>query len=51
MFESELKSQLNEVLPLFYNCIKLTLAAEKETNLETMHLIDNLDDLRESDPE
>ena len=51
MFESELKSHLNEVLPLFYTCIKLNIAAIKETNLETMHLIENLDDFRKSDPE
>ena len=50
MFENDLKSQLNEILPLLYVCLKLALAQDKETNLETLHLITDLDEFLASDP-
>ena len=42
--------QLNEVTPLLYTCLKLALAGDPSTNLESLHLIKSLDDFRMEDP-
>ena len=44
------QSQLNEVVPLLYTCLKLELAGDKKTKLESLHLIKNIDDFRQEDP-
>ena len=37
--------------PLLYTSLKLALAANNETDLETMHLIGNLDEFMKEDPQ
>ena len=43
--------QLNEVIPLLYVSVKLSLAADPKTSLETLHLVGSLDDFRKEDPQ
>jgi len=50
-FESQLQLQLNEVMPLLFSSLKLVLAADPTTTLETMHLITQIDDFLSEDPQ
>lgn len=36
-------------MPLLYTCLKLGIAADPETSLESLHLIKNIDDFRRED--
>lgn len=42
--------QLNEVIPLLYASVKLSLAADPTTDIETLHIVGSLEDFRKEDP-
>lgn len=48
-FETNLENFLNEVSPLLFTCLKLALASDPKTSLETLHLVTNLDDFMQHD--